>query len=129
MSISNQWELEILDHIFNNSAAPAVVTPYVSLHTGDPGETGANELTAGTHTYARQSGAFGAAAAGAVSNTAALSWTDMPAATITHVGIWSSSTATASANFVWGGTLTASKTTNAGDTFSIGIGDLDVTLN
>lgn len=129
MSISNQWENEILDHIFNNATAPAVATPWVSLHGGDPGETGANEITAGTHTYARQSGAFGNAAAGAVANTAALSWTDMPADTITHVGIWSSSTATASSNFVWGGALTASKVVNAGDTFQIGIGDLDVTLD
>ena len=127
MSISNTWENEILDHIFNNAAAPAVVTPYVSLHTADPGETGANEVTGGS--YARQSGAFGNAAAGAVANTASISFTGMPAVTITHVGIWSSSTATASANFVWGGALTASKSVGAGSTFKIAIGDLDVSLN
>lgn len=127
MSISNTWENEILDHIFNNSAAPAVTTPYVSLHTGaGPGETGANEVAGGS--YARQSGGFGAAAAGAVSNTATIDFTNMPSATITYVGIWSSSTATASANFVWGGALTTNKTTNSGDTFRIAIGNLDVTL-
>jgi hypothetical protein len=127
MSISNQWELEILDHIFNNAAAPAVATAWVSLHTGDPGETGANEASGGS--YARQAGSFGNAAAGAVSNTATIDFTGMPTATITHIGIWSSSTATASANFVWGGTLTASKSTNSGDTFRLATGDLDVTLN
>lgn len=129
MSISNQWELEILDHIFNNSAAPAVATPWISLHTGDPGETGANELTAGTHTYARQSGAFGAASAGAVTTTAGLTWTDMPGTTITHIGVWSSSTVTATTSFVWGGALTASKVVNAGDTFQVTTGNLTVTLN
>lgn len=127
MSISNQWENEILDHIFNNSAAPAVTTPYVSLHTADPGETGASEVTGGS--YARQSGGFGAAAAGAVANTANIDFTGMPAVTVTHVGIWSSSTATASSNFVWGGALTASRSVGAGSTFRIATGDLDVTLD
>ena len=104
-----------------------MATPYVSLHTGDPGETGANEVTGGS--YARQAGSFGAAAAGAVTTTATIDFTGMPSATITHVGIWSASTATASANFVWGGTLTASKSVGAGDTFRIATGDLDVSLN
>lgn len=127
MSISNTWENEILDHIFNNAAAPAVATPYISLHDADPGETGANEVTGGS--YARQSGAFGNATAGAVSNTATIDFTGMPAATVTHVGVWSSSTATASANFVWGGALTTSKVVGAGDTFRITVGNLDVTLD
>lgn len=127
MSISNQWENEILDHIFNNSAAPAVTTPWVSLHTADCGETGANEVTGGS--YARQSAGFGAAAAGAVANTANIDFTGMPAVTVTHAGIWSSSTATASANFIWGGALTASKSVGAGSTFRIATGDLDVTLD
>ena len=127
MSFSNTWENEILDHIFNNAAAPAVATPYVSLHTGDPGETGASELTGGS--YARQSGAFGAASAGSVSSTADVDFTGMPSATITHVGIWSSSTATASANFIIGGALTASKSTNSGDTFRLASGNLSATVS
>lgn len=127
MSISNTWELEILDHIFNNAAAPAVTTPYISLHTADPGETGASEAAGGS--YARQGGAFGAAAAGEVSNTATIDFTDMPSATITHAGVWISSTATGSANFIWGGALTTGKTVNSGDTFRITIGNLDVSLD
>jgi hypothetical protein len=129
MSISNTWEVEILDHIFNNAAAPAVAAPWISLHTADPGETGANEVTAGTKTYTRQSGAFGAAAAGAVSNSASLTWSSMPAASVKFVGVWNSSTATASASFIWGGAMTTTKVVGAGDTFKIAIGDLDVTLN
>jgi len=127
MSISNQWENEILDHIYNNAAAPAVAVPWISLHIGaGPGETGANEVTGGA--YARQSGAFGVAAAGAVSNTTTLSWTNMPAATVVAVGVWNSSTATASTQFIWGGNLTTNKVVGAGDTFQITIGNLDVTL-
>jgi hypothetical protein len=96
----------------------------VSLHTADPGETGASEATGGS--YARQSASFGAAASGAIANDAAISFTAMPAATITHVGVWDASSA---GNFLWGGALAASKTTNSGDTFTIPTGDLDVTLD
>ena len=127
MSISNQWENEILDHIFNNAAAPAVATAWISLHDGAAGETGANEVSGGA--YARLGGAFGVAAAGAVSNTASLTWTNMPACTVQSVGIWISSTATASANFIWGGALTTAKVVGAGDTFKITVGNLDVTLD
>jgi len=126
MSISNQWENEILDHIFNNAAAPAVATAWISLHDGAAGETGANEVTGGA--YARLAGAFGVAAAGAVANTASLTWTNMPACTVQSVGVWISSTATASANFIWGGALTTAKVVGAGDTFKITVGNLDVTL-
>jgi hypothetical protein len=123
MSISNYLEVKILDKVFNNTDF-TVTTPYVSLHTADPGETGASEATGGS--YARQSASFGAAASGAIANDAAISFTAMPAATITHVGVWDASTA---GNFLWGGALAASKTTNSGDTFTIPTGDLDVTLD
>lgn len=123
MSISNYLEVELLDAVFN-AGAFSVATPYVSLHTGDPGETGASEASGGS--YVRQSGSFSAAASGATANDAAIEFSSMPAATLTHVGVWDAETA---GNFLWGGALTASKTTNAGDTFQIAIGDLDVTLD
>lgn len=123
MSISNYLEVELLDAVFN-AGAFSVTTPYISLHTADPGETGASEVTGGS--YARQSASFGAAADGAVANDVAIEFTLMPAETITHVGVWDADTA---GNFLWGGALAASKTTNAGDTFQIAIGDLDVTLD
>lgn len=123
MSISNYLENELLDAVFS-AGAFSVTTVYISLHTGDPGETGASEATGGS--YARQSAAFDAAASGATANSGTISFTDMPAATITHVGVWD---AVSAGNFLWGGALTASKTTNSGDTFQIPTGDLDVTLD
>ena len=123
MTISNYLELKILDKVLRNVDF-TVTTPYVSLHTADPGETGASEATGGS--YARQSAAFDAASAGATANSAIIDFTLMPAATITHVGIWDAST---SGNFLWGGALAASKTTNSGDTFRIAAGDLDVSLD
>lgn len=95
-------------------------TPYISLHTADPVGTGANEVTGGS--YVRKPATMGAAAAGATDNTVAIEYTDMPACTVTHCGIWSALAGT----WQQGGALTASKTVNAGDTFRFPIGDLDV---
>lgn len=123
MSISDYAELKLLDAVFNNISF-AVPTPHVSLHTADPGEDGANECTGGS--YVRQAGSFGAAAGGAVSNDALIEFTDMPACTLTHAGVWDAASA---GNFLWGGALSASKTVNAGDTAQIAIGELDATLD
>lgn len=123
--ISDFLELELLDAVFNQATySPAAL--YVSLHTADPGETGAAEATGGS--YARQlaTTSFALASAGAVSSDTAISFTDMPATTITHVGVWDAVTA---GNFLWGATLSASKTTNAGDTFQITAGNLTFTLD
>lgn len=123
MSISDYLENKILDKVFRNTDF-TVTTVYVSLHTADPGETGASEVTGGS--YARQATAFDVAASGATENSALESFTSMPAVTITHVGCWD---AASSGNFLWGGALTASKVVNSGDTVEIAAGDLDVTLD
>lgn len=63
-----------------------------SLHTADPGATGANEVTGGT--YARQSITWDAATGASVSISAPFSF-DVPAGnTIEWVGLWESGTAT-----------------------------------
>lgn len=124
MSLSDFAENELLDALLNNGSFAGGATVYVSLHTADPGEDGASEVSGGS--YARQaSGGFAAAAGGTTDNDAAINFTSMPAETVTHVGIWS---AVSAGNFYVGGSLAASKTTNAGDTFQLGAGDLDVTL-
>lgn len=122
MAISTASRNAILNAVFNNTSY-AVATPYVSLHTADPGITGASEVTGGS--YVRQLGSFGAAASGAIANDAGVSFTLMPAVTVTHAGIWDAESA---GNFIWGGALTASKVVNSGDTFTIPTGDLDVSL-
>jgi len=51
--VSNYLEQKVLEWIFKKTALPAVPTAlYVSLHSGDPGDAGANELGA-TGSYAR----------------------------------------------------------------------------
>lgn len=114
---------KILDKILKNTDFTQATALYASLHTADPGESGTNEVTGGT--YGRQAISFNTAATKATTNTATIDFTLMPVATVTHVGLWS---AASGGTFWWGGTLTASKTTAAGDTLRIAAADFDVTL-
>lgn len=70
------------------------VTPYVSLHTADPGATGLFELSAlpDDRSYARLLAGFAAEAGGQVTNAADIIFPDLPTATILYAGFWDSPT-------------------------------------
>lgn len=97
---------------------------WVKLHLGDPGAAGTSNPAAET---TRKQATFGSAAAtGAISNTAAVEWTNLPAAeTLTHVSLWSAS---AGGTFLGSDDLSSPATVAIGDTFRIPIGDLDLTI-
>jgi len=125
MGISTTTGNKFLDHILSTSSWTMPSACYISLHTADPGTTGADEVTGGS--YVRQGDtAMDAASSLTADNTNAISFTSMPAETVTHVGIWDSET---DGEFLCGGSLAASKTTDAGDTLTISAGDLDVTAS
>lgn len=66
----------------------AGVITHVSLHSGDPSTTGANELTGGSPAYARKAVTWAAAASGQRASSGALTF-DVPASTTCyHVGFW-----------------------------------------
>lgn len=67
---------------------------YVSLHTGDPGSTGAN-AAAGT---TRQQTTWASSSSG-VSDGSQVAFTSCPAGSYTHYGIW---TAASAGTFRWG---------------------------
>lgn len=131
---SNYLEDEILDHIFGGGDYTRPATLYVSLHTADPGETGASEASGSG--YARKSVTndatnFPAASSGAKANGVAVTfavatgnWSS--SANMTHFGIWD---ALSSGNFIGGGSLSVAKPVLNGDTASFAIGDLDITLD
>lgn len=76
---------------------------WVSLHTADPGTTGANEATGGSPAYARKQTTWtGGASDGVVPGSQVT--IDLAAGTYTHFGIWTASTA---GTFVGGGTITS----------------------
>jgi hypothetical protein len=111
----------ILDAI-GNATAYSIATPYIQLHTGAPGTAGtANVATETT----RKLVSFGAAAGGVISNDTAIVWTNIAGSQdATHWTLW---TAAAAGTFIGSGTITANAYT-AGDTYTIPIGDLDVSL-
>lgn len=106
----------ILDALVNGTAWNPMSSgnPYVSLHAGDPGTTGANEVTGGS--YVRQQVAFNAAASGQAVNTSSVLFTLMPAAVVTHIGLWTASTA---GTYHLGGVLSASITVAEGNTLTL----------
>lgn len=79
--------------------------PYLSLHTADPGTSGASEATGGSPAYARKSLSWGAASAGSISATQVAF--DAPAGSYSYVGFWDAATA---GNFRGGAALATAQT-------------------
>lgn len=135
---SNYLELELLDHVFGGNTAGNVFTPnatlYMSLHTADPAETGASEVT-NANAYARVSIAntttnWSAASAGAKTNATAINFPTASGAwgTVTHFGFWDSGTHGAG-NFLVGGSLSVSKAPISGDQPQFAASSLSITLD
>jgi len=128
--------------VINLLTRGAAFTPptrvYVSLHTANPGNTGASEITtAQWPSYARQDAAQGGAvAAGFVASTAKVTenllellfpnYDGATSLAITHFALWN---ALAGGNCIWTGALVATKTLLNGDECVIYPGDLDLGIN
>jgi len=67
----------------------------ISVHTADPGSTGANEATGGSPAYARKTPSWASPSGGAMAD-ASMTF-DLPAGTYTHLGMWKNS-----GNVYWG---------------------------
>lgn len=125
MSVST-YERDNRLKIFRNTAYPSVpANHYISLHSADPGLTGASELSG--NGYARVAiapgtGTWSAPATNGsnreISNSGTITFptatgSDWTAAT--YFGVWDAST---TGNFIRGAALGASKTVQVGDTAS-----------
>ena len=111
----------VLSAVFKNTSL-LVAQAYLSLHTSDPGLTGVNEVTGGS--YVRQAITMGTVSAGSVANTVLIAFDGMPAATVTHVGVWAAATV---GDFLYGKNVTSSKTYGAGDRAEVAISALTAT--
>lgn len=97
----------------------------LALATSTGSNTSAGtEVTGGS--YARQTITMGSASAGSCSNGGTISFTSMPAATVTGVDIYDSN---GTPRRAWVGPLTASKTTGAGDTLSFAAGAITASMS
>lgn len=113
----------ILDALCRNVAWTQPAAFCVKLHIGDPGAAGAGNPAAET---TRKAVTMSAASGGTITNSAAVTWTSLPAAeTLTHVSFWSATTA---GTFLGSDALNTSRTVAIGDTFEIPIGDIDLDI-
>ncbi len=86
------------------------MTVYGALMTATPSDTGGGtEVTGGS--YARQALTMGSPALGVITNSVAVNYTAMPAATVTHIAVYDALTA---GNLLYYGALTSQIITTSG---------------
>lgn len=145
MSMSNAFETELLDLIFNNAAVANIgdaggLQPsatagslYISLHTADPTEAGNQGSSETTYTnYARvgvaRSGAGWTVSGNTATNAALIQFPQcgVTGATITYVGVGVSPTTGDSGVLLFSGALSASLTVANLIQPQFAAGDLDI---
>lgn len=98
---------------FRNTSFQIAAT-WVKLHTGDPGASAASNAGAVT---TRSQATFSAASSGAIALTGTNpSWAMTTTETITHISVWTASTA---GSFLWSAALSSSKAVANGDTLTL----------
>jgi hypothetical protein len=113
----------ILDALCRSVAYSDPASFNVKLHTGDPGAAGTSNVAGET---TRKAATFSAASGGAITNSAALTWTSVSTTeTISHISFWSDISA---GTFLGSDALAVARSLTAGDTFEIAIGDLDLNI-
>jgi len=143
MSKSNAFEQALLDHIFLNSnianvgdatglrGSTAAGSLYISLHTADPGEAGAQNTSETTYTgYARvavaRSGSGWTRSGSTMSNVADIVFGACSSGTptITHIGVGTD--ASGAGTLLYKVAATASLAVSPGITPRIAAGELDI---
>jgi hypothetical protein len=125
-ALSDHAENLLLNWAMTSGSATRPTAWYLALYTAAPSDSGGGtEVSTGA--YGRQTVAFSAAASGATSNSADVSFTASGAdyGTVTHIGIFDASSG---GNLLWHGAMTASKTVEDGDTITFASGNIDLTL-
>lgn len=111
-------ELDAAQNAIINSST----TYYLSLHTADPGQTGAHEGGDG-----RQAITFGASSGGTQTSTDAQTWSSAAGgSTYTNFGIW---TAASGGTYLRGGSLASSITPPAGAEIVVASGGITLTAS
>lgn len=130
-NLTDTAENLVLTFLFNNLTATRPTIPIkcrLMTANGSDSAAGTELGTSGGYTAGGSSvtfGTAGAVTAGLIENSTAVTWTNMPATTIVGIELWDSAGSPVRIAY---GALSASKTVNAGDTFTIAIGDIDITI-
>lgn len=122
-SMTDYLEDKLRDHVLRNVAYTSPTTVYLALFTTATTDAGGGTEVAGG-SYARQAVAFaaGGAGTGAADNSADESFSNMPAATVTHAALFDASSG---GNMLLHAALTTPKTVGAGDLLTFAAGDVD----
>lgn len=117
-------ENALLDALVGTAAWTVTTPVMLRLYTiiGDDSTEG-TEVTGGT--YTRQTITFNAASGGAISNSAVINFTLMPACTVVGIELWSSDGTPKRLAY---GTLGSSKTVAAGDTLQFAASSIVLSL-
>jgi hypothetical protein len=120
-AMTDYLEDKVRDHVLRQIAYTAPTSVKLHLYTTATTDAGGGTEVAGG-SYAGQTVTFqaGAAGSGAADNSGAVSFVNMPAATVTHAAIKDQA-----GNMLLHGALTAPKTVGAGDTLTFAAGDID----
>lgn len=119
---SNYLEGKLLDHVLKNTSYTSPATIYLALFTSNPTDANTGtEVTGGS--YARQTITFAAASNGTSATNANVSFSAMPATTVTYWGIYDASTA---GNLLYYGQFDSPVTTSSGDTVTVSSGTLTI---
>ena len=113
MPYSTAGKNAMLDHL-------RTLADFVSVHTGNPGDTGASEVSGGS--YARGAITFNAASAGSIDSSAQPDINIPSGTTVTHLGFWSAATG---GTFYGSGTI-ASETYGSAGVLSVVDANLDL---
>jgi hypothetical protein len=112
-NLANAW-LNTMRGSGNGTTFTAPATLFVQCHTADPGASGTTAVSTGIAT--RSALAMNAASAGSQSLTSTVSFSATGSDTITHISVWSASSA---GTFYYSAALTASKTVANADTLNL----------
>jgi hypothetical protein len=111
-NLPNIIENQLLDALVGTTAYTVTGPIKLALVTANGDDaTAGTEVSGGS--YARQTITFGAAASGAIANSASISFTGMPAATVVGIEIYDSAGTPKRLAY---GALTTSRVVTAGDT-------------
>lgn len=127
MSLGTGIKDSIANALLNQANWTAPTAIYLSLHTADPGTTGASESADGTYARVNVTSSFPSSSGGsAVSNDVAIEFAALTTGgTFTHYGLWSAST---NGTFYHGGDINPDKAVGAGEILRFAIGQLTVTI-
>jgi hypothetical protein len=126
MTASNYLEGKLYDATLKNTTYTAGASVYLSLHTADPAETGANEVAGAG--YSRQACAFGVHSGGSGSNSGTVT-VPLPSSggpfAVTHIALWDASSG---GNCLLEGALTGTINAAAGDSIQFTAGQITATF-